>query len=184
MTLRSPVFVWSILQLVLATSAGAGEKEIIAGIEKFFHSMEVAERGAIAREIQADPAYVRGMVTDWLHGATLFEPQESGEREIVIPIDHGQSRKILISIPADYDPTKPWPLIYALHGTRGSGQGITGFVKGLLGDRAREFLIAAPTDYLQMAMGDGGPPSVDHLAILLALTKRLHVNSDRVYVTG
>ena len=184
MTLRSPVFVWSILQLVLATSASAGEKEIIAGIEKFFHSTRFTEREAIAHTIQADPAYERGMVSHWLHSATLFAPQESGEREIVIPIDHGQCRKIVISIPAGYDPTKPWPLIYALHGTGGTGQIITTYVKRLLGDRVGEFLIAAPTDYAQMAMGEAGPPSVEHPAILLALKKMLHVNSDRVYITG
>lgn len=62
MTLRSPVFVWSILQLVLATSASAGEKEIIAGIEKFFHHTKVTEPEVSVREIQADPVYKRGLV--------------------------------------------------------------------------------------------------------------------------
>ncbi|MCH7572562.1 MAG: prolyl oligopeptidase family serine peptidase [Planctomycetes bacterium] len=184
MRFRYPVFMLSISLMAIMQSASAGENQIIAGIEAFFHSVNDSKLEAIALTIEADPAFDRGKVSEWLHAASLFEAQESGEREIVIPIDLGQSRKILISIPEEYDPARPWPLIYALHGTGGSGQNITGYVKRLLGDRAGEFLIAAPTDYSQMAMGEGGPPSVEHPAVLLALKKMLHVNSDRVYITG
>lgn len=184
MRFRYPVFMLSISLMAIMQSASAGHKEIIAGIETFFRSVNDSGHEALALKINTDPAFDRGKVSHWLHAATLFEAQESGEREIIIPIDHGQSRKIVISIPAAYDSTEPWPLIYALHGTGGTGRNITGYVRGLLGDRAGEFLIAAPTDYAQMAMGEGGPPSVEHPAILLALKKMLHVNSDRVYVTG
>ncbi len=97
----------------------------------------------------------------------------------------GVTRTVVLRIPRDYDPHRAWPLIYAHHGQSGNGDMIIGYLEQVLGDEVEQFVIAAPTDSLELSVHDPTwPPVGEHPAVLKAIRQTVHVNSDRVYVTG
>lgn len=178
-------FLAVILILSLLTQlARADESAVVAALRDFFHANGDAERDAIAKHITADPSFDIKKMSAWLHAAAPFEPLETGVRLLQVPLDAGETRTVHVRIPPDYDPKRAWPLIMAYHGTGGNGGEFITFVEQMLGPRAAQFVIAAPTDYGQRVVHQGGPPSTEHLEILTALRKLCHIDSDRVYATG
>ncbi|RMF72943.1 MAG: hypothetical protein D6744_16255 [Planctomycetota bacterium] len=165
--------------------AQADERTIIAAMREFWRTDDLDRQRAIVEKIAADPAYARARVSEWLHAAIEFEPAKPGELRLDVPLVSGETRSVLVRIPPDYDPTRPWPMIYALHGTGGDAAGILRFYERLLGERADEFLIAAPDRYHDMIVyHPDWPPLGEHPTIRAALRRRLHVDNDRVYVSG
>lgn len=162
----------------------AGEPEILAAIREFFASSGATQRELIAARIIADPAYERARISAWLHAAGLFEPLAPGRTTLTVELRDGARRSIVVRIPQAYDPQRPWPLIYALHGQGGDAESIIQYTEALLGPRVEEFLVAAPDQYVEVVLHDRWPPLGEHRACLHAVRRRLHVDSDRVYVLG
>lgn len=162
----------------------AGEIEILAAIREFFQQPDEAEKTAIAQRIATDSAFQMTKMSEWLHAAGLHEPREPGVHSFSIVLDAGEQRTIHIRIPAGYAPGRAWPLILAYHGTGGTGEDFIPFVEKLLGESAARYILAAPTNYGQRVVHQGGPPSTEHLELLIAIRRFCHIDSDRVYVTG
>jgi predicted esterase len=91
---------------------------------------------------------------------------------------------VTLRVPRGYDTGRPWPLIYALHGSGGDAESIVAYVEKVLGDDVDSFVIAAPSDYEQFAIQAQAPPTREHLDVLLAVKKACRIDSDRVYLTG
>jgi pimeloyl-ACP methyl ester carboxylesterase len=89
-----------------------------------------------------------------------------------------------LRIPSGYDARRPYPLLYVLHGSRGTGEGIIRYVEDVLGEEIEQYLVAAPTGYRQTLVRSATPPSNEHLAVLLAVRKAVHVDCDRVFLMG
>lgn len=170
----------------LVIAAGAlGGADIPQRIADFFHTEDAAARQQIVTEIEADPAYDRARVSQWLHQAPLFEPTDPGTTRMSVALSDGTSRDVLVRVPKGYDAAKPWPTLFALHGTGGDAAGIIRFYEQLLGDRVNELLIAAPDHYQEMIVYHSEwPPLGEHVSIRQAVKRRFHVDSDRVYVSG
>ena len=162
----------------------ADERAICADMERFFLEEDADRREEIARGIEADPAYNRAKVRDWLHRAGFFEPMDPGRVCIRVSLDDGGALPVTIRVPRGYDPRRPYPLIYALHGTAGTGDAIIDYAERLLGDEAEQFVVAAPTGYQQVVIHASTPPSSEHMAVLQAIRRSVHIRADRIYALG
>lgn len=173
-----------LLLLRTASTARADEATVLADIEAFFQTSDEARREEIARRIESDPAYDRRKVNAWLHRADLFAPLEPGRRQIRVPIGDGGTLHVTLRIPQGYDHARPYPLLYVLHGLGGNGDAMLRYIEHLLGPRVEQYIVAAPTSYRHDRMHSTTPPSDEHLAVLRAVKKTAHVDSDRVFVIG
>lgn len=165
-------------------SAYADDSAILRDIRGFFAASDSGQREEIVRRIESDPAYSEGQLTQWLHAAGLFEAQTPGRFRFQVKIDAQYGLRVAVRVPAEYDHTRPYPLIYALHGTGGDGDGIVNYVERLLGDQIDNYIVAAPTGYRQALVHSTTPPAREHPAILREIKRRTHIDSDRVYAFG
>jgi poly(3-hydroxybutyrate) depolymerase len=160
------------------------EAAVLAALKRFFHATDPAEREELARRIESDPVYDRARVSEWLHAAGLFTTLEPGRMTINVELLQNYMRRVVLRIPRAYDPRRPWPLIYALHGTGDGAEGLIAYVERILGEAVDEFVVAAPQDYREWIVHGPWPPMGEHPAVLRAVRKQVHVDSDRTYVLG
>lgn len=170
---------------VAALSAAADEPAILAELKAFFETPD-GESGAalavqreIAERILADSAFDRTRLSGWLHAAALFRPFEPGRHTLT-----AVGLEIVLRVPAGYDPRRPWPLIYALHGTGGGGDQIIEYTRKLLGDAVDEYIIAAPVGYRQVVVHANEPYSAEHAALLREVRRNLHLDANRTFALG
>ncbi len=168
------------------TVAAAGEGEIVRGLRQYFSARDAPPevRAGIAADIQRDPAFQWQSLSRWLHAAAPFEALPAGPANLSATVGSSNTLTIALRIPTGYDPARPWPLIYALHGTGGDGDSIIRYFEQVLGSRVDEFLIAAPTGYAEVVIHDAWPPLGEHAALLRAIRQKVHVDSDRVLISG
>ncbi|HEY2895141.1 MAG TPA: hypothetical protein VGJ16_13035 [Pirellulales bacterium] len=167
----------------LPISASASEAQIVEWIEQFFATSDASVQRDLADKIAVDPAYDRSHVSAWLHQARLFQPIAPGQQQVSVALPHG-ARGLLLRIPTGYDPARAWPVLYALHGTGGDADSIVRYLEQLLGAQIEQFVVAAPDQYEDFVVQDRFPPTQEHFLCLREVRKRVHVDSDRVYVTG
>lgn len=172
------------LAALLSLPARADEAAIRAAVGEFFTTRDAARRAALAAQVEADPAFDRSKMSQWLHAGVPFAPRESGPQELSVALDGGETRSVTVRIPKNYDAARPYPLLYALHGTGGDGPGFVPFAEALLQERVDDFIVAAPTGYGRRVIHEAGPASDEHRAVLTAVRKYAHIDSDRVYITG
>lgn len=165
--------------------AVAGEPEIVGHVARFLRTDDRDTRTQLVAQITADPAYDRSRVSTWLHQAAEFPPQSAGRQTLVVPLLDDTQRTVVLRIPANYDAQRPWPLILALHGQGGNGDGIIGYVERVLGAEVEQFIIAAPDDYREVLIHHAyWPPVAEFPTLLHALRRAVHLDSDCVYVLG
>ncbi len=162
----------------------AAEREILDNLRLFMNSPSAEERAAAIDRIQHDPAYDRSRVSTWLHASKLFDTQDSGVHPISVKIGQKQTLRTLVRIPAGYDASRPYPLIYGLHGMGGRAENIIAYVEALLGEQVEQFVIAAPSGYQQVLVRSTTPPSAEHVRVLRAVRQFAHIDCDRVYALG
>ena len=170
---------------LLAVPLCADDRAIVADIEAFFRTGELAVRENIVTRIESNPAYQRDRVSDWLHRADLFPAFEPGRHSLSVPLPDNTMRSVTVRVPTKYDSCRPWPLIYALHGTGGNADYIIDYIEHVLGPRIDQYIVSAPTGYEEVVIHtEVWPPRGEHLACLSAIKRNVHVNSDRVYALG
>jgi predicted esterase len=112
-------------------------------------------------------------VTDVARGYVLTEVHLSGGNE--------RARHVVASIPENYSPEKPWPVIIWLHGT---GPGLTNAALGFPAHVREKYIIVAP--WANSAHGWG--PSTYGRAVLWAAldwaAAYYRIDYDRVYLEG
>ncbi|TWT44715.1 hypothetical protein RAS1_11310 [Phycisphaerae bacterium RAS1] len=177
----------SAIVVVLGLACGtvlAGEREIAGNIKSFFDTADPLRREQLARQIESDTAYKREKIGQWLHRAELFPKRQPGRDTLKVELAGGATREVVLRLPAKYSEKKPWPLIYALHGTGADGDSIIHYLEAVLGPHVDDFVIAAPTAYDQVVIATDGPPSDEHPRAWLAIRKAVHTDADRMYITG
>lgn len=172
------------LLLCATAAARADEAAILADLKAFFETDDPARREELARRVESDPGYNRASVSGWLQRTDLFEPLDPGRTRIRVAIDDGSTLAVTIRVPNAYDHRRPYPLLYCLHGLRGNADGIIDYVEHQLGEKIDQYLVAAPTGYRQVVIHSTTPPSSEHPAVLLAVKRAIHVDSDRVFALG
>ena len=156
----------------------------VALVKAYLDAPDAPGRAAAAARIVRHPEYRPSRLSGWLHRAWPYPDLRPGTVSIEAPLGDGSSRRVHILVPEGYRPDRAWPLIYALHPSGAKGLDWAGSVRGLLGARAGEFVIAAPDDYRQNYIAAAPPFTPEHPAILDAIARTAHVDSDRVYAFG
>ncbi len=176
------------MMLLTLTGTGleAGEARILDDLQAFFEAGDAnrEQRRALIERIRSDPAYDRSRLSAWLHQLALYRPLAPGRETIEVAVGFGQRRRITLRIPRGYTPQRPWPLIYTLHPSGGSGPSVLRYAERLLGEKVDDFVLAAPTDYHQTVIDAPPPFTPEHPVMLRELRRTVHVDSDRVYLLG
>ncbi|HKQ52546.1 MAG TPA: hypothetical protein VJT74_09265 [Pyrinomonadaceae bacterium] len=162
----------------------SSDAEILSKIKRFFESEDRAERLELARRIAANDSYHPDRVSEWLHSAGLHGKLKAGTRTLTVTLEDGLRREVAVRIPDGYSPEKRWPLILAFHPTGASGGDMIRLLAGRLGPLIDGYVVAAPTDYLPLNVDSGRSWRPEQRLVLRELRRLVHVDSDRVYVTG
>lgn len=136
-----------------------------------------------ARRIAGRPDYRPSRLREWLHRGVPFDRLQPGVHTISVDAGAEGAKAVTLVLPEGYRPDRAWPLVYALHPSGEPADRWAGQVRGLLGTRAREFVIASP-EYRQNYIAAKPPFVAEHAFILDAVARRVHVDADRVYVFG
>lgn len=164
-------------------------EQLATHLKNYFDSDTKSDRVKLARKIESMESISINAVAEALRDLDLWRPQEPGVHAVKVDCPRGprkppKSTTVHVRIPDSYDHTKPYPLLFALHGTGGDGAQYLPFAVRLLGDAADQYVIAAPTDYQGVWLGGDLRESNDIPTILRTLKRAYHIDSDRVYVTG
>jgi len=123
-------------------------------------------------------------VAEALERAQLWAPQPAGVTEFDLERASGQSTALAVRVPRGYDPQQRYPLILGLHGMNGRGEQVLRYLEHCLGEAIDEYLVAAPTDYRGTWFNIDPEEAGDPSALLRAMRRRYHVDTERVYVFG
>ena len=179
---RNPIRVclFALLLLVcLSSPVAADEQHIIADVKAFFETQDTARQAELVRRIETDPTYRRERVGEYLHKAPLFDDLEPGHKRIAVAMSKSRKIPLTLRIPNGYTPSRPYPLLYVLHCSGCDAQWSIRFGVQLLRDKVDDYVIAAPTAYGPQDFYPCETPE-----ILRAVKKSVHIDSDRVWVTG
>lgn len=155
----------------------------VALVRAYFQAQGSIARAAAAARIASHRDYRPGRLRDWLNRGAPFDELPPGPREIAVDVGAGQTRRVSLLLPEGYRPDRAWPLVYALHPSGMPPAEWARAVERMFGRRAREFVIASP-EYRQNYIAAKPPFVAEHVAILDAVARRVHVDAGRVYPFG
>ena len=173
-----------VLSLPPAATCSPSDTNILSKIKRFFETEDRAERLELARQIAASDSYRPDKMSEWLHAAGLHGKLKSGFRTLTVTLEDGQTREVALRIPDGYTPEKRWPLILAFHPTGASGGDMIRLLAARLGRLINGFVVAAPTNYLPLNVDSGRSWRPEQRLMLRELRRLVHLDGDRVYVTG
>jgi dienelactone hydrolase len=171
--------------LVTARSlpAQGAQEDPAALVRAWWGEADPTAQVTIAGRISAHPAYAPARLGEWLHGGAPYDDLRGGTRTVTVQAGAEGPRPVTIVLPEDYRPDRAWPLVYALHPSGEPADRWAEQVRRLLGERAREFVIASP-EYRQNYIAVRPPFSAEHAAILDGVARLVHVDANRVYAFG
>ncbi|MFH1418150.1 MAG: hypothetical protein ABII12_07705 [Planctomycetota bacterium] len=171
---------------MLAMPVGINDDDLESSLREHFLARTSSQRTQIQKKILADRELTPAKLAAAIRALQLWSAQPSGEQQTVLRLRRGESseRPVWIHVPQGYDPAKRWPLVITLHGHGGQAVHMLRLTRQLLGNRAEEFIIAAPQD-----IGPLGFTLPTHTVqrprdLLNALRRVYHIDSDRVYLMG
>lgn len=185
MVRRAP---WVVVIAVSAWAVSAAfsptpAEDPLALVRAYWTAADSAERLAIAARVAAHPDYRPSRLREWLHRGVPYQPLDPGPHALSVDVGAGEQRRVHLVLPEGYRPDRAWPLVYALHPSGEPADAWAGQMVRMLGRRAREFVIASP-EYRQNYIGARPPFVPEHPALLDAIARLVHVDTNRVYPFG
>ncbi len=138
-----------------------------------------ARRDLLGRGIPA-----RRLVEALRAGRPGLETFQPGGLEFAIPRPDGGTDPCYVEIPEGYDPSKPAPLLFWLHGIGGNGRDIRRALQDVA--RRRGTIVACPFAGRWGKIPQTWEPGEDQVALrtLRELHRRLAIDPDRVWLFG
>lgn len=161
----------------------AAQEDPAALVRAWWSEADAGARAALAGRIAGHPDYRPARLREWLHGGAPFEDWRPGTRTVTVDAGAEGPRPVTIILPEGYRRDRAWPLVYALHPSGEPADRWAEQVRRLLGDRAREYVIASP-EYRQNYIAVRPPFVAEHAIILDAVARLVHVDANRVYAFG
>jgi predicted esterase len=164
-------------------------EELAELVESYFKASSEGDRRKILDRISGAEGATLEAVAAAMRSASLWEPRTAGIEQLIPagvggpPIPEHIARASVF-VPQGYDPARAYPLIFALHDHGGSGEKFVAEVRHLLGPRADEFIVAAPSDYRGVWLSSSMEAAAEPVRLMDALKRRYHIDSDRVYAYG
>ena len=153
-------------------------------VVRFFRTADTPARQRVLGEITHYPGADLARVADSVRRAQLWEAVAPGVADFDVPYATDGHTLVRVRVPKAYDPTRRYPLILALHGMNQSALGIIQYIEQLLGPEVEQFILAAPQDCKGANFAARLADSEEPPAILAALRRRYHLDTQRIYVTG
>lgn len=166
------------------TAPADQEPSLEQRVLEFFKTPEGGARSRLLGIIVNHSEAGLDQVAEAVRNVQVWEPMPAGLQSLDVEYGAGRSVAVRVRVPEAYDHTKRYPLILALHG---QGQGALNYLQYLeqvLGAEAESFILAAPQDYTGTWFEGTAAEAEEPVAILGALRRRYHVDTDRVYVNG
>lgn len=170
--------------LCVASSHVFAEPTLVDLMTRYFRTNDPQARSVLLDRIESREDATIPAVRDAIGQLPLWEPKPSGFTKFEHRTERGDNTTVHIHVPHGYDPNKAYPLLIALHGQGGRGEGYIRFALSLLGERMHDYIVVAPTMYKGLWIGSTLEESEDPLAILGRIKRMYHIDSDRVYVNG
>lgn len=155
-------------------------------LRQYFLAADDAARSPLADQIVKLPGLDRKKLAGAIRDLSLWEKQRTGRYDVHLRLgaDASSEKQVFLSVPANCDPARKWPLILSFHGTNGQSRQMLAMTMDLLGERAAEFIVAAPQDIGPLGLTSPPGQIAQIQELLLTLRKRFHLDNDRVYVMG
>ena len=153
-------------------------------VEAYFRASDEQARSVIADRIESLEGVTLEAVAQSVREVQLWDSQPSGLSKFVLQTRRGVPMVVHVHVPSGYDPHKAYPLLLAFHGSGGTGDEYLPFALQLLGDRADEFIVAAPTELQGTFIGSTANEAFDPPDLIRELKQRYHIDSDRIYASG
>lgn len=120
-----------------------------------------------------------------IRSAQLWQPQQPGIHDHARQLGSAQTTyRIHISVPDNYSVEKRWPLIIALHGSGGQPEHIMHYTRSLLGERANDYIIAAPDSFGSMHLRGDADEVGRPRDLVVALRRQFRLDDRRIYLMG
>ncbi|MCP4248144.1 MAG: hypothetical protein GY778_13955 [bacterium] len=166
------------------TGENSDEPSLDSLVTDYFRQPAADARKKLAVQIEELVGGDVDSVADALGRVQVWSPQAAGQQRIQVHMGEDRVTDVIVRVPPGYDHTRRYPLILALHGLNGRGEGIIGYLRHVLGERLDEFIVAAPTDYKGHWFNSPLDESGDPTALLADLRRRYHLDTRRVYAVG
>jgi len=168
----------------LAGSASRADEGLNGLVLQYFQTEDAAARAQALRTVLEHPEADVASVAQMVRSMQLWDGMPCGVDALEVEFGADKPTLVRVRVPEPYDPTHRYPLILALHGMGKSALGQLQYVERVLGDEVENFIIAAPQDYSGTWFSVSRVESAEPVAILEALRRRYHIDTDRVYVSG
>ena len=174
---------WALAAGWWVARAPAAQDDSLTLIRAYWSAQDADTRADLARRVASRFDYRPSRLREWLHAGAPFEKLAPGTRTVTVQAGAEGARPVTLVLPEGYRPDRAWPLVYALHPSGEPADRWAGQVQRMLGERAREFVIASP-EYRQNYIAAKPPFVAEHAAILDAVARLVHVDANRVYAFG
>src|SRR5262245_13913092 len=103
-------------------------------LRKYFLETDKAAQRRLEDEICATPKLTCGQLAKAIRAVQLWDAQKTGQYEVRLRLGEevATDKQVWLSVPADYDAAKSWPLIVTYHGQGGQARDMLMFTRQLL----------------------------------------------------
>ena len=175
---------WLIGLVGPSATAVRAEEDLDKQVTQFFQTGDAGARARLLDAIVKHPEADVTRIAKAVRRAQVWEPALSGVQVLDVVFGDGLRTQVRVRVPESYDPTRRYPLILALHGMRQGALSYLQYLERILGAEVENFIIAAPQDYKGTWFSVSRAEAAEPVAILEALRRRYHVDTDRAYVNG
>jgi len=167
---------------LLIPSAGLPED-----LREYFLAKNLNERRILRDRILGTPPPIDATrLADAIAKVQLWDAQVTGIQDLDLQVARSseKTKPAVVSVPPDYDPLRPWPLVITLHGQGQSAQSMMTMTRAMLGDAANEHIIVAPQDLGPLGFTKPNEIVDQPRRLLIAIRRRFHIDNDRVFLMG
>jgi len=155
-------------------------------LQNYYLTENPAARQKLESRILADPACTAETLADAIKVLRLWEEQAPGVHDMELRVGRSAdaTKEVVVSIPADYDPAKTWPLIITLHGQGQSAASMMQMTRAMLGTTVNDHIIVAPQGLGPLGFTEPGDVVDQPRQLLISTRKKFRIDSDRVFLMG
>jgi len=153
-------------------------------VERYFGCADPAKRREIERQIEQIAAGDPQVVAEAVRQARLWSALGSGEGRFSLTLPSKRTIDVQYVVPDGYDPAAAHPLLVCLGSQNSSPAEVLERAEVVLGRPARLMVRVAPSRAVGGSFWMPPAESGDFPALLQALRRRFHVDTNRVYLFG
>jgi poly(3-hydroxybutyrate) depolymerase len=172
---------------VTQPAVAAAPQDAAGILHEFFAEENASRRVVLADKFAAVAPKKWSDLKALLHRAAPRGDLNPGRQEFATPAADGlEPIKYVLRVPAGYKGHEPqgWPLVIALPGTGGNGEGLLGTAEGLLGPDVDRYLVAGATPPDLEPFTANKANAEFALSVLADVRRRANVDSDRAVLMG